>query len=181
MAYLASFFGLVYNFIRPAFFHHQGKLDVKNKLVLYSITVYLLFCCYGYLREPLVVNKVELHKLLLYARWPPQAVHLWPWSYTCELTLAQRFSLMSSVSTNMAMPKCFSYLCTANFIWSWRWIPPWAIRQQHLFEEIRYMHLNIPDCYGQCITFTLACHLCCHFAFKVYNLHVHITVYIASY
>ena len=87
-----------------------GSLRLTPIIQYYHLSSFMLLC---YLHEPLAVKTVELHELLLCARWPPQAVHLWPWSYTRmlvqevlhELTLVQRFSvfispLISSVSTN---------------------------------------------------------------------------------
>ena len=128
----------LYNFMRLGFFHYQGKWDFKNKLSLYNSTVFFLFCCcvactYMYLHEPLVVKTcVELHKLLLYARWPPQAVHLWPWSYTHMKLLwhrsfqcsMQQFFKMSSVSTNNHDHACQNPLAlcvqpTLFGVWAW--------------------------------------------------------------
>ena len=129
----AGYYNSLYNFMRLGFFKHQSKWDFKNKLLLYMqyycLPSFLLLC---YLHEPLVVKTVELHKLLLYVRWPPQAVHLWPWIklHTWTYSGAEVFnaqcssSLMSSVNTNNHDHACQNALAlcvqpTSFRVWAW--------------------------------------------------------------
>ena len=64
--------------MRLAFFIIEAN-ELSKINFRYAVLPFIFFSAVVlYLHEPLVVKTVELHELLLYARWPPQAVHLWP-------------------------------------------------------------------------------------------------------